>query len=1399
MRNTYYLLLFLFLISSAAVGQVGNYRSLGSGAWGTAGTWERDADSNGSFEESPSTVAPNTPGTAGTITIQNGHDVNVAASVSIDQTTVQSGGVLTVDATFVVTLNNGTGTEITIDAGGALTLNGTLAFGGIPNKTVLVNGTLNNNGITSGTAAAKLTFGSGSNYFHQFADGGTIPAATWNSNSTVNIVGYTSGNSTAPSGLGQTFGHFVWNAPGQDVTISLGGLPTAINGDFRVEDTGSDALFYSLSGAGNIMNVGGDFDINGGVLGWTSGDADVSMLNVIGDIDISGNSYVQLADDQNLTINLTGNFILSGSAQLDFSATTATTNLNIQGNYTFSGGDIFMNGTGNVNFTGASGKVFTSTLTPTGSVNYSVAGLSTLSVAGSNFVGGGGTFTLNGTLLLGSPDSGGALQTGTSNGNIRVAGTRTYASNSTISYNGTLAQFIGNGFPTSGVVNLTINNSSNVTLSTSLDIVALSVLTLTSGNLVIGSQTLTVNGTISGSGGIVGGATSNLTIGGTGNFGTLNFAGTNQLLNFTLNRSSSGLVALGGDLTIIGTFTQTAGDISLNGNDLTIAGNFNRSAGNIVVHNSSTLVVDGSGTMPSIVGLSGTTLNTLTLDRSGATLTSGASITVNNLNLLDGTFANGAGFAISSGGTITRNAGSMSTSPTSSGTYNILYNVSGTISSGFEFSSVDTRIQNVTMDGGGIVNLTASRTINGNLTLTSGDFNIGSNSVTLKGNLIANSSSTLTSGTILFDGVTTISGSAIPTFGNIQVNDTRTLTFPAGSFDVAGNILFDAGAIVNSGSGTLRLTGASNPQTFSGGGVTMGNVTIDKTSGADVDLTSQLIITGALEVISTNSDFGSNGNLTLRSTTDGVTNNGRIGQLLNGATVSGDVIVERFMAAEGRIYRYISSPVSGFTVAQLQSEFPITGSFTGTSVCGTCLTNQSMFSYDGATQLYVDFPSTVNSEVLLPGVGYSTFVRQDVIGGAATIDWAGPINFGTVALPVSHNGTGSSWNLVGNPYPSTIDWDNAGWTKTNISGSISVRDNSTGIFQSWNGATGGLTGGRIATGQGFWVRTTAGSPVLQVTEPVKSSTTGAFFRKAEDEELNQFVLTLSDGVVEDNAYYWISDVAANDLDDFDAVKLNNFRNTGNIPLMDLGTYSYGESSVAMAINAIGQLNCSDTVRVYTNDLSIGNYSMKFNASGFVNNLTWILRDKFLNSQVNVSQNPEYQFVVNAEANSNAVERFELVLEYTPVDISMSGNTLISSQETGNQWYLNGVLLEGETNQELNASESGLYTLTTNTGACITSADVQFVITGEEEPLRNLVQTYPNPFNDKFRVDITSTLPVSIRIYNMLGLMIEERLLDGQETNKSAEFNFSGNADGLYIVHIQRNGKTHQIKVIKNKE
>ncbi len=88
--------------------------------------------------------------------------------------------------------------------------------------------------------------------------------------------------------------------------------------------------------------------------------------------------------------------------------------------------------------------------------------------------------------------------------------------------------------------------------------------------LVIGSNTLTLNGTETGSGSLRGSATSNLTIGGTGALGTLNFDqstdGTTNVLNdVVVNRITSGTLSLGNKLVIVNSYTPTAGVLTTGG------------------------------------------------------------------------------------------------------------------------------------------------------------------------------------------------------------------------------------------------------------------------------------------------------------------------------------------------------------------------------------------------------------------------------------------------------------------------------------------------------------------------------------------------------------------------------------------------------------------------------------------------------------------------------------------------------------------------------------------------------------------------------------------------------------------------------------------------------------------
>lgn len=585
---------------------------------------------------------------------------------------------------------------------------------------------------------------------------------------------------------------------------------------------------------------------------------------------------------------------------------------------------------------------------------------------------------------------------------------------------------------------------------------------------------------------------------------------------------------------------------------------------------------------------------------------------------------------------------------------------------------------NYQIGGSGATGITNLNII-GNLTLNSGQLNLttglGAGNINITGNLFLTGGSIIKlgtgAGTVSFVGSTTHNldkvsgtftagnlvvktGSALnfignPLFmvGNIIAESGATLNLPA-AISTSGDLQFNSGSIINSNNGIVTLTGTTQ-QVIDANGAVLHNITLNKTLNDillnSVQLNSPLSITGELLIPTQNTVFASGGKLRLRSTSDSNTGNARIGQLTNGASISGAVTTERFMSPEGRIYRYISSPVTNPPVSQLQDNFPVTGPFTGSSTCTGCSTNASLFYYNAATAAYVNYPAAITDQ-LVPGRGYAAYVRQDIVPFpllGITVGLTGPINQGNISLPVFHNPVGESWNLVGNPYPSSIDWDDANWTKTNISVPIAVRDNGTGMFLYWDGLLGDITNGVIAAGQGFWVRTTGSSPALIIQEQAKSTATGEFFRKSGSDFIS---MTITKGALYDKAYIQLREGAGLGLDDFDAPKLVNDN-------FDFSTRFANTSQ--LAINAVNNLPCGSELFLdlrFTKTASgafvinpQGSYNVAFDIAGSEFDKYKIsLLDQFTGTQIAVTSGFTYAFSITSNPASLESDRLRLRFE-----------------------------------------------------------------------------------------------------------------------------------------------------------
>ena len=150
-------------------------------------------------------------------------------------------------------------------------------------------------------------------------------------------------------------------------------------------------------------------------------------------------------------------------------------------------------------------------------------------------------------------------------------------------------------------------------------------------------------------------------------------------------------------------------------------------------------------------------------------------------------------------------------------------------------------------------------------------------------------------------------------------------------------------------------------------------------------------------------------------------------------------------------------------------------------------------------------------------------------------------------------------------------------------------------------------------------------------------------------------------------------------------------------------------------------------------------------------------------------------------------------------ITAAGSTLTSSAAANYQWYLNGVLIAGATNQSYNTTQAGSYTVAvTDIGSgCLTFSD-PFVVVGVND-LQNEtadVSVFPNPSSANFNLMFGKNYKgnADISITNSLGQLVY----------KTTSVNPQGKiividkklASGAYIAHINSGNSITRIKLVK---
>jgi hypothetical protein len=380
------------------------------------------------------------------------------------------------------------------------------------------------------------------------------------------------------------------------------------------------------------------------------------------------------------------------------------------------------------------------------------------------------------------------------------------------------------------------------------------------------------------------------------------------------------------------------------------------------------------------------------------------------------------------------------------------------------------------------------------------------------------------------------------------------------------------------------------------------------------------------------------------------------GSLINN-TSGVDATVERYIAAANWAdstlgWHLLSSPVSGQAIDGIWTPSGVDGDY-------------DFYAWDESN---VEFP-WLNQKEAGNGItqfnaaqGYLVAYEQTGIR-----EFVGPLNAGEISFTllnseVTKNWTWEGgWNLIGNPYPSGIDW------------SLVDHDEVTSLFQDvyayiyntnksggagYEAVNGTLTDAFIAAHQGFFVLAKASSDNIDFTFTNDMRVHEGTFLKSDLE--NYIHLRLAQGGFYDETTIWLKQESKLNRDPYDALKMFSFHPA--VPQV----YSMTQDDVWVAINSIPEI--SESMQIPVSIRIPANGSMSLSISGLDGefaNQNIILLDLLTGESHDFSQHNEYHFTGNT---SDSPDRFQLKFEAVGI-AEVPGSESLQAWVNGNILYV----------------------------------------------------------------------------------------------------------------------------------
>ncbi len=479
------------------------------------------------------------------------------------------------------------------------------------------------------------------------------------------------------------------------------------------------------------------------------------------------------------------------------------------------------------------------------------------------------------------------------------------------------------------------------------------------------------------------------------------------------------------------------------------------------------------------------------------------------------------------------------------------------------------------------------------------------------------------------------------TCGSLSMGSGAAMTIANGAtLGVCGNVTGNGSTITG---GTLLLNGNSAQQV--NGAITVNNLTIDRTSGS-VAINGNARVANTLTLANGTSNLVINGTLTLTSNATGT---GRLAPVPAGATITGNLSLERFFPAT-RGWYFVGAPFGSTATIQDFNELDVRVTPRNNANVYFYTENDTTSSRSNGVVVEAAGWKIPTANQAIGFSGFRVYAGTNFVSGPRTLVTSGTPNIGGYTTGYSFTTNmwdGGGWNLLANPYPCEIDWAALRFDASNqaparpVSNAYHVWNGVNGNYASYTALSGtsgtGVNGASryISSSQAFFIKATANGQALDFKEDHKSTTNGNTFIRdgAIDNELR---IRFAKGADTDEAAILFYNGGTVGLDNFDA------QNMGG-SAVDVATVPV--TGLRLAINVMPELAAQRyEIPVTFSVQGTGRMSATFSGmAGFATGTQLYLRDNFLGTVTDLNQAATYAFDVTSNPASKGAGRFVIVV------------------------------------------------------------------------------------------------------------------------------------------------------------